>query len=210
MNSKMNPSKKISYTSWFKQISNQISAARTATSIKVNTDLLQLYYDIGSSILDVQERLGWGSQIIDKLSQHIKNEFPGSTGFSVRNIKYMRAFALAYPDFPTVQVSLAQIPWYHHISLLAKVKSLDHRLFYIRETERNGWSRDTMLLHVKHKLHQRQGSAITNFEQTLPEPQSELVQQTIKDPYVFDFLTLTDDIKEKDIENQLVEHVSKF
>jgi predicted nuclease of restriction endonuclease-like (RecB) superfamily len=205
---------------WFQLISQKITAARVATSIKVNTDLLQLYYDIGSSIIDVQDRLGWGSQVIDKLSHHINNKLPGSKGFSVRNLKYMRAFAQAYPDFPMVQVplaqnqkvqvSLAQIPWYHHISLLTKVKSLEDRLFYIQETATNGWSRDTMLLQIKSNLHLRQGSAITNFEHTLPEIQSDLAKQTIKDPYVFDFLTLSDDFKEKELENQLIEHVSKF
>ena len=210
------------YKDWFLLISQKITSARIATSIKVNTELLQLYFDIGSSVLDVQERLGWGSQIIDRLSSHIKREFPESTGFSVRNLKYMRAFAEAYPDFPIVQVplaqlekklvqvELAQIPWYHHISLLTKVKSLNDRLFYINETVKNGWSRDVMLLQVKSNLHKRQGSAITNFEHTLPEPQSDLAKQTIKDPYVFDFLTLSEDFKEKDIENQLIEHVSKF
>ena len=120
----------------------------------------------------------------------------------------MRAFAEAYPDFPIVQVPLAQnenefvqaplaqIPWYHHISLLTKVKSVENRMFYINETAKNGWSRDTMLLQIKSKLHHRQGTAITNFEQTLPQTQSELAKQTIKDPYVFDFLTLTEDFKE--------------
>jgi predicted nuclease of restriction endonuclease-like (RecB) superfamily len=172
--------------------------------------------------LEVQEQKGWGSQIIDNLSKYIKNEFPESTGFSVRNLKYMRAFAEEYPDFPIVQVPLAQlenefvqfplaqIPWYHHISLLTKVKSLENRLFYINETAKNGWSRDVMLLKIKSNLHQRQGSAITNFEHTLPDPQSELAKQSINDPYVFDFLSLSEDFKEKDIENQLIKHVSKF
>jgi predicted nuclease of restriction endonuclease-like (RecB) superfamily len=172
--------------------------------------------------LEVQEQKGWGSQIIDNLSKYIKNEFPESTGFSVRNLKYMRAFAEEYPDFPIVQVPLAQlenefvqfplaqIPWYHHISLLTKVKSLENRLFYINETAKNGWSRDVMLLKIKSNLHQRQGSAITNFEYTLPDPQSELAKQSINDPYVFDFLSLSEDFKEKDIENQLIKHVSKF
>lgn len=109
-----------------------------------------------------------------------------------------------------VQVSLAQIPWYHHISLLAKVKSIAERLFYVQETAINGWSRDTMLLQVKSNLYKRQGKAVTNFQQTLPVPQSDLAKQTIKDPYVFDFLTLKENFKEKDLENQLIEHVSKF
>lgn len=218
----VNLQQNLEHKDWFQTISQKISAAQIAINIKVNTALLQLYFEIGNSILNAQKHKGWGSQIIDKLSQHIKNEFPESTGFSVRNLKYMRAFAAAYPSFPIVQVPLAQsenefvqvplaqIPWYHHISLLTKVKSVENRLFYINETAKNGWSRDTMLLQIKSNLHQRQGKGINNFEQTLPKTQSELAKQTIKDPYLFDFLTLADDFKEKDIENQLIDNVSKF
>jgi predicted nuclease of restriction endonuclease-like (RecB) superfamily len=207
---------------WFTSIRDKIEHARFATSIKVNNELLQLYFTIGKSILDVQKRLGWGSQIIDKLAAHIKQEFPDNSGFSVRNLKYMRAFAEAYPDFPIVQVplapspnefmqvALAQIPWYHHISLLTKVKDINERIFYLTATANNGWSRDTMLLQIKSDLYNRQGHAITNFKETLPSPQSNLAQQAIKDPYLFDFLSLSDDIRERDIENQLIDNVSKF
>ena len=210
------------YQDWFTSIKDTIAQARVATSVKVNNELLQLYFNIGNSILDVQNRLGWGSQTIDKLSAHIKKEFPDNSGFSVRNLKYMRSFAEAYPDFPIVQVALAQdsnefvqvplaqIPWYHHISLLTKIKDINERVFYLTETANNGWSRDTMLLQIKGDLYNRKGQAITNFKETLPAPQSDLAQQTIKDPYLFDFLNLTDDIKERDIENQLIDNVSKF
>lgn len=210
------------YHDWFTSIRDKIQHARIATSIKVNNELLQLYFSIGNSILDVQKRLGWGSQIIDKLAAHIKKEFPDNSGFSVRNLKYMRAFAEAYPNFPIVQVplapssnefvqvSLAQIPWYHHISLLTKTKDINERIFYLTETAKNGWSRNTMLLQIKSGLYKRQGRAITNFKETLPPPQSDLAQQTIKDPYLFDFLSLSDDVKERDIENQLIDNVSKF
>src|SRR5690554_3327616 len=108
MSDKMDIQKKENYDNWFRQISQKIAQSRITIRIKVNTELLQLYFDIGSSILEVQEEKGWGSQIIDNLSNHIKKEFPESTGFSVRNLKYMRAFAEAYPDFPIVQVPLAQ------------------------------------------------------------------------------------------------------
>jgi len=210
------------YQAWFISIQDKIKQARIATSLKVNNELLQLYFTIGNSVLDVQKRMGWGSQIIDKLAAHLKKEFPDNRGFSVRNLKYMRAFAEAYPDFPIVQVilapssnefvqvSLAQIPWYHHISLLTKIKDINERLFYLTETAKNGWSRDIMLLQIKSDLYNRQGQAITNFNETLPPPQSTLAQQTIKDPYLFDFLNLTDDVKERDIENQLIDNVSKF
>lgn len=207
---------------WFISIKDEIKNAHISTTVKVNNELLRLYATIGNSILDVQQRLGWGSQIINNLAEHIKEEFPDNKGFSVRNLKYMRAFAEAYPEFPIVQVplapkskrfvqvSLAQIPWYHHISLLTKVKDLDERAFYIIETANNGWSRDTMLLQIKTDLYNRQGKAITNFKKTLPALQSDLAQQTIKDPYVFDFLGVAGDMRERDIENQLIDNVSKF
>lgn len=207
---------------WFISIKNEITHARISASNTVNNELLRLYASIGSSIIDVQERLGWGSQIIDNLSAHIRDEFPDNKGFSVRNLKYMRTFAEAYPQFPIVQVplapesdefvqvSLAQIPWYHHISLLTKVKDLHERAFYIVQAASNGWSRDTMLLQIKTDLYNRQGKAVTNFGKTLPMEQSNLAQETIKDPYVFDFLNITGDITERDIENQLIDNVTKF
>lgn len=218
----MSIEKQLSPEKWFANIQHKIEQAQHNTALKVNQDLLQLYYEIGRSIIEVQEQLGWGSQIIDQLAAHIKENFPETTGFSVRNLKYMRAFAAAYPEFPIVQVplaqnknelvqvSLAQIPWYHHISLLTKVKDLAERVFYLLETAKNGWSRDTMLLQIKSDLYKRQGSAITNFKDTLPPSQSDLAQQTIKDPYVFDFMSLTQPFKEKDLEDQLINHVSKF
>lgn len=218
----MNIKKQESPQHWFTVIQQKIEQAQQNTALKVNQDLLQLYFDIGTSILSVQKEKGWGSQIIDQLAKHIKTTFPSSTGFSVRNLKYMRAFAEAYPEFPFVQVplaqmetefvqvSLAQIPWYHHISLLTKLKSIQERMFYLQETAKNGWSRNVMLLQIKSDLYNRQGSAITNFEATLPTSQSALAQQTIKDPYIFDFMSLTQPYKEKDIEDQLINHVSKF
>ncbi len=187
---------------WFKAIQQKIEQAQLQTTLKVNHDLLQLYFEIGCSILEMQEQQGWGSQVIDQLSGHIKTHFPAATGFSVRNLKYMTAFAKAYPHFPMVQVplaqssdekvqvSLAQIPWYHHISLLTKVKHLEERVFYIIETAKHQWSRNTMLLQIKSDLFTRQGSAVTNFKSVLPAAHSDLAQQTIKDPYVFDFLQL--------------------
>ncbi|MGY0408257.1 MAG: DUF1016 N-terminal domain-containing protein [Polaribacter sp.] len=135
--------------------------AQTRASFKVNEEMLQLYWEIGNAILEAQQTNDWGVQIIDKLSQEIKTQFNSATGFSVRNLKYMRAFAKEYPDYPfvqvplaqtqnkKVQVSLAQITWYHHISLLTKVKSKEERAFYIAETAKNEWNRNIMLLQVR-------------------------------------------------------------
>jgi predicted nuclease of restriction endonuclease-like (RecB) superfamily len=172
----------------------------------------------------VQKELGWGSKIIDKLSRDINTEYPDSTGYSVRNLKYMRAFAEAYPDFPIVQVplaqsgsqnefvqvSLAQITWYHHISLLSKIKDTAERAFYIAKTAENQWSRDVMLLQIKSDLYKRSGKALNNFSNTLPAKQSDLAKSIFKDPYKFDFLTLTEKFQEKHIEQQLTEKITDF
>lgn len=210
------------FKNWANSIINHIKQAQTETCIKVNTDMLELYWFIGKSVIEVQKIHGWGSKIIDELSLEINTEFPHSTGFSVRNIKYMRAFADAYPDFPIVQVPLAQsknefvqvplaqITWYHHISLLSKVKDLNEKAFYIHETAKNQWSRDVMLMQIKSGLYQREGKAINNFKNTLPQYQSDLAKGLFKDPYKFGFLTLAKKINEKEIEDQLTSKITDF
>ena len=211
-----------SYEDWQSLISDKIRKAQIRTSLTVNSEMLQLYWDIGNSILVVQKQLGWGQKIIDKLSLDIKRKFPESTGFSVRNLKYMRSFAEAYSDFPImqvplaqaenefVQVPLAQITWYHHITLLSKVKDLKERAFYIVETAKNAWSRDIMVLQIKSKLYERSGKAITNFDKVLPEYQSDLAQSIFKDPYKFGFLSLSKKITERELELKLTEKITEF
>lgn len=174
------------YQDWATFISNKIKLAQTQTTLKINAELLTLYWEIGSSIIEKQNQNDWGSKIIDLLATDLANNFPENKGFSVRNLKYMRAFAAAYPQFPIaqvalaqpenqfVQVPLAQITWYHHISLLTKVKDSLERAFYITETAKNEWSRDVMLLQIQSNLYARSGKALNNFEQTLPEYISKL------------------------------------
>jgi predicted nuclease of restriction endonuclease-like (RecB) superfamily len=210
------------YQSWSEFISNKIKAAHTNTAFKVNTEMLSLYWEIGSSIIEKQKQNGWGSKIIELLAADLSKNFPSNTGFSVRNLKYMRAFAEAYPQFPIVQaplaqsenqfvqVPLAQITWYHHISLLTKVKGTAERAFYIAETAKNEWSRDTMLLQIQSNLYARSGKALNNFEQTLPEYQSDLAKSIFKDPYHFDFLTLSAKVKELEIEKLLTQKITDF
>ncbi len=172
--------------------------------------MLYLYWRIGKTILEQQDKAGWGAKVIDRLADDLRKEFPDMQGLSPRNLKYMRQFAAAYPAVEFVQGPLAQISWYHHITLLTKVKEEAERLFYVAETARNGWSRDVMVLQIDSKYHQRKGAAQTNFPTTLPAPQSDLAQQMLKDPYIFDFLSLRDDYQEKDLENALTEHITKF
>ncbi len=210
------------YNTWAEFIFNKIKLAQTNAVFKVNTEMLNLYWEIGNSIIEKQKQNGWGSKVIEFLAVDLAKNFPDSTGFSVRNLKYMRAFAEAYPQFPIVQVPLAQlenqfvqvplaqITWYHHISLLAKVKDTAERAFYIAETAKNEWSRDVMLLQIQSNMYARSGKALNNFEQTLPEYQSDLAKSIFKDPYHFDFLTLSTKVKELEIEKLLTQKITDF
>ena len=210
------------YKDWSAFIFNKIKRAQTQTALKVNTEMLTLYWEIGNSIIEKQQQNGWGSKIIDLLATDLAHNFPNSKGFSVRNLKYMRAFSDSYPHFPIVQVPLAQsenefvqvplaqITWYHHISLLTKVKDLEERVFYIAETAKNEWSRDVMLLQIQSNLYSRSGKALNNFKQTLPEYQSDLAKSIFKDPYHFDFLMLSAKVKELEIEKLLTQKITDF
>jgi len=169
-----------------------------------------LYWGIGRDILARQKEQGWGAKIIDRLAADLRQEFPEVTGFSPRNLKYMRALAEAWPDEPIVQQLAAQIPWFHNCTILDKVKNPTEREWYIRQTIQNGWSRNVLIHQIESGLYRRQGKALTNFTRTLPAHQSDLAQQIVKDPYNFDFLTLGPEAHERQVEIALIEHVRQF
>lgn len=214
------------YVNFLETLKLKIRQSRQKAVLSVNRELLMIYWEIGNAILRQQELTGWGGKVIDRISADLKIDFPDFKGLSVRNLKYMQAFAKAYPDFgqihggheqtiekqhqEIVQVPLAQLTWYHHITLLDKVKQPEIRLFYIHKCVENGWSREVMVHQIETGLHLRIGKSITNFKQTLPDYQSDLAQQTIKNPYVLDFLNLTEDIKEKDLEKALINGIKNF
>lgn len=210
-----------SYLHLLESLRSEIASARSKASFTVNEQLLQLYWTIGNNISKQWKSEGWGTKVIARLSGDLKHSFPGMTGISVRNLKYMQSFAEAYPSFlqaplaksdaaAILQVPLAQLPWYHHITLLDKVKSKDERVFYIQKAIENGWSRNVLVHQVESNLFSRQGSAITNFSDTLAPTQSDLAKEIFKDPYKFDFLSLTDNHFEKELEDGLVGHMTKF
>lgn len=178
--------------------------------LAVNRELVLLYWRLGRDILERQEQAGWGGKIIDRLAQDLHAEFPEMKGFSRTNLLYMRAFGAAWPDESIVQQLVGQIPWGHHCILLDKVKTVQEREWYIRQTTEHGWSRSVLGFHIERSLYNRQGKALSNFNQTLPAPQSDLVQQLLKDPYNFDFLTLGSEAKERDLERALVQHMRDF
>ncbi|MBN3952040.1 MAG: DUF1016 domain-containing protein [Nostoc sp. NMS7] len=149
-----------------------------------------LYWQIGREIIIRQQQQGWGAKVIERLARDLKAAFPDIKGFSSRNLKYMRAFAEAYPDEQIVQQAAALIPWFHNCVILDKVKNNLEREWYIQKTRENSWSRNILTLQINNRLFERQGKAVNNFNIILPSPQSDIARETLKDPYIFDFLSL--------------------
>ncbi|WP_374699395.1 YhcG family protein [Wolbachia endosymbiont (group A) of Limnophora tigrina] len=198
------------YTEFLEQLKEQIATSRYKAALVVNSKLIVLYHHIGTEILKRQKEYGWGAKVIDQLSKDLRSAFPEMKGFSPRNLKYMRKFAEEYSDIEFVQEPLAQLTWYHNVTLLEKIESRETRLFYIKEAIEHGWSRNIMVMQIELGLHKRQGKAITNFKEKLPSPQSDLANYTLKDPYIFDFLSIGKDAHEREAEKGLVGHMEKF
>lgn len=198
------------YNSALEQIKQSIQQSQRKAILSVNQVLIELYWEIGQQILRQQKREGWGTKVIQQLSKDLKQTFPNMKGLSERNLKYMRQFAQLYPDFKTVQQLVAQIPWGHNCLLMNKLEQEDARIWYAQKTIENGWSRNVLAHQIDLQLFERQGNVISNFAETLPEPQSDLVQKALKDSYIFDFLTIEEKTKEVELEQQLVENISKF
>jgi predicted nuclease of restriction endonuclease-like (RecB) superfamily len=200
------------YEEFLRDLKARIRSAQIKAALSVNCELVLLYWRIGHDILERQEKQGWGAKVIDRLSSDLKREFPDMQGLSPRNLKYMRAFAQAWPEEPIVQEVLAQITWYHNLALLEKLDQPEKRLWYAHQTVANGWSRNVLVHQIDTDLYGRQVAVekVTNFPATLPPPQSDLVQQTLKDPYIFDFLTLNQEAEERELERSLVEKIRDF
>jgi predicted nuclease of restriction endonuclease-like (RecB) superfamily len=237
------------YGAWLVDLKTRIQTARQRAAFVLNRELVALYWQIGRDILSRQAAQGWGARVIDRLSNDLRSAFPEMKGFSPRNLKYMRAFAEAWPDSgivhqPTgqleegaivqqpgaqlglgeivhqlgaqfelggiVQASLAQVPWRHHCVLLDKLKTREDRLWYAAKAVGHNWSRNILTMQIESRLMERSGTAVTNFALTLPKPDSDLARESLKDPYRFDFLGLTEEAQEREIENALVKHVTDF
>lgn len=222
------------YLQFLLDLKTRIKTAQVQANLSVNAELIQLYWDIGSRILDEQKARGWGAAVIPQLAKDLRNDLPEVKGFSERNLKYMLAFVSEYQDSVIVQQPVAQlggstdsnqvpqsalqrtlsflarIPWGHHIILMEKIKKLEVRLWYMDQTLQHGWSRNVLHLQIESGGFQRRGRAITNFDRTLPPVQSGLASQTLKDPYIFDFLTLQNDFRERELETGLLEHLTQF
>lgn len=198
------------YAAWLSELKHRIQGARQKAVLAANHEQIQLYHSIGRDILHRQNQAGWGAKVIAQVSADLCDAFPDMKGFSSRNLKYMSYFAKLCPDVQFGQQSAAQLPWFHIVTILTKVSDPAVREWYAQQAVGQNWPRVTLELHIKNQLHVRQGTAITNFEKRLPNPQATIAQQILKDPYRFDFLGLGDEAREKDIENALMRHITRF
>jgi predicted nuclease of restriction endonuclease-like (RecB) superfamily len=223
------------YPAFLESLKARIRQAQTKAILSVNRELIQLYWDIGWQIVQRQEKHGWGKSVVDRLAGDLQKAFPGVQGFSPVNVGRMRAFYLAYghgSENPSQAVTergepnssqavtkfddrrppgaVAEIPWGQNLVLLFKLKDRAQRLWYAAKCLEHGWSRAVLTVQIETNLHGRQGKAITNFASQLPPPQSDLAQETLKDPYLFDFVTLRDDAIERDLQAGLIDHIQKF
>jgi predicted nuclease of restriction endonuclease-like (RecB) superfamily len=195
------------YPAIFAELKQRIRGLRLKAALSVNKELVLLYWSIGRDILARQRTHGWGAKVIDRLAADLRRAFPDMRGVSGRNLKYMRAFARAWPHEEFVQQVAAQLPWGHTLHLLDAVKAPAEREWYARQAIENGWSRNILAHQIESRLFARRGRALTNFSRTLPAVQSELAQQIVKDPYSFSFLSLAQDAQERDLERGLTEHL---
>jgi predicted nuclease of restriction endonuclease-like (RecB) superfamily len=199
-----------SYPDLLAALKSRIRDARLRTAVSVNRELILLYWEIGHDILLRQSAEGWGSGVIDRLARDLRRDFPDMTGLSPRNLKYMRAFAEAWPDPAIVQQLVAQLPWGHNIRLLEALKLPEERAWYARQAVEHGWSRAVLVHQIDGRLIERAGRAPTNFSRTLPSPQSDLARELLKDPYDFEFLAAAVDISERELERGLLDNLREL
>lgn len=227
----MELTKEKNYKELIVSLKQRIKTAQIKAVLSVNAELLHLYWDLGASILKAQKQKGWGAKIVDQLSKDLSDEFPDMKGLSRSNLYYTRKFAESYPELYTsklpkkspivqwtvgqlaiVQQAIGQIPWGHNIALMDKLEMVEERVWYAQQTIAHGWSKTVLEHQIGSGLYQRQSKTkkTTNFKKALPAVQSELAEQTLKDPYIFDFLTISKTVKEKNLEDQLTNHITKF
>ena len=209
------------YVAFIRDIKQRIQASQIKAATRVNQELLLLYWDLGERIVAKQADAHWGDGFLEQMSRDLQAEFPGMKGFSLRNLKDIRLWfrywseigrqAVAQLDTPEfVQQLVAKIPWGHNLLVIRKSADVSEALFYVQKTIENNWSRAVLTHQIESGLYQRDGKAVTNFEQTLPAPQSDLAGQMLKDPYCFDFLMLREKHDEKELEDALCDHLTQF
>lgn len=209
----------IEFAQWVKTLKNEIRTAQIKAAVKVNSGMLQMYWNLGKEITERQKTANWGDGFLKELSRELMAEFPDMKGFSYRNLKYIRQWFLFYNQEGSIgQQVVAQlgediffsVPWGHHLYIMSSCKDINKAVFYLQKTVENGWSRAVLLNFLDTDLYERQGKAVNNFSRFLPDTQSELAQQTLKDPYTFDFITLTENYKERELEDALTGNITRF
>ncbi|GEO11373.1 PDDEXK nuclease domain-containing protein [Segetibacter aerophilus] len=226
-----NITKDKAYKSWLEELKKRIQSAQIKAAIKVNTELLLLYWQLGKEIILKQEESSWGDSIMEQLSNDLTTAFPGMKGFSKRNLFYIRQWYLFYAEgfkrVPQLVAQLrennidplnsefvpqlvAQIPWGHNREIISKCHDVEEATFYVQQTIKKNWSRAVLVAQIETKLYQRQGKTIHNFDVTLAQPMADLARETFKNPYVFDFLTIGKEAQERDLERALVFQIQKF
>lgn len=231
------------YKDWLTEIKLKVRHAQLKAVVKINTELLVLYWELGADIVVKQEHTKWGEGLIDRLSKDLMSEFPDIKGFSRSNLMYIKKWYLFYSkrcaivqqpvgqftkqpvsQLPARKISqqpvgqigqqviaqITQIPWGHNIAIISKCKNVKEALYYVQNTITHNWSRSVLVHQIESGLYKREGKSVTNFALTLPKPQSDLAEQTLKDPYIFDFLSMTKKYDERDLENALLTHVTQF
>ena len=201
------------YRQWLAALKTRFRQVQIKAAVAVNTELLQFYWELGADIVQRQDGQAWGSGFLERLSQDLRAEFPQVQGFSLRNLKYIRQWHSFWAAAPIGQQAVAQltaIPWGHNLAIISKCRSHAEALYYVQQTQAHGWSRAVLTHQIESGLWQRKGQAISNFASTLPAPQSELAAQVLKDPYIFDFLSLTPEHTERELERALLDHITQF
>lgn len=202
------------YKNWLTELKQSFRQRQLKTAIAVNTALLEFYWHLGDEIAKRQVNSQWGDGFLQQLSQDLMTEFPDIKGFSKRNLELIRRWYMYWSDDSAIAQQpvsqLLQIPWGHNIAIVSKCQNQEEALYYLTQTQQYGWSRSVLIHQIESQLWQREGKALTNFAETLPTLQSDLAQQTIKDPYIFDFLSLTKDHSERELEQALVSHITQF
>lgn len=207
------------FKDWVNHLKQDIRSAQIKAAVRVNSELLHLYWQLGAEIIERQKEMTWGSGFLEELSHELMAEFPDMKGFSYRNIRSIKQWYLFYNEPYTIwqqvvsklgEEKFFSIPWGHHLYFISQCKEVDKALFYLNETVENGWSRAVLLNFLDTNLYERQGKAVNNFSRLLPKPQSDLALQTLKDPYNFDFLTITKDFQELELEKVLTQNITRF
>lgn len=222
--------KDLEYVNWLASLKTRVQRAQLKAAVAVNQELLQFYWELGNDIIGKQKDAAWGSGFVKQLSHDLMTEFPEIKGFSEANLRFIKRWVLFYNPAISNSVTacdrnsevieiqdecsghqqIIQIPWGHNRVIITKCSDVREALYYVNQVIKHGWSRSVLTHQIEGQLWKREGYAISNFISTLPEPDSDLAQQTLKDPYIFDFLTLTANHNERDLENQLTEHITKF